>query len=64
MMHQETDLYREKCPYCSSENIDYGIMEPEDNLIILPKTCLDCGKDSEEVYRTLYVRTDYQQENK
>ena len=58
MRHEETDLHREKCPFCGSENIDYKAMFPEDNLIILPKECYDCGKESEEVYRTLYMRTD------
>jgi predicted Zn-ribbon and HTH transcriptional regulator len=56
--HEIEDLNREKCPYCGSEDIDYDVMLPEDNLIILPKTCNDCNNRSEEVYRLHYIRTD------
>ena len=52
------DINRGKCPHCGSENIDYKAVSLEDELVIFPKECEDCKKNSEEVYRTIYIRTD------
>lgn len=39
-----------KCPFCGSDDLDYGAMEPEDDMIYYPWTCKDCGKHGEEWY--------------
>ena len=36
------------CPYCNSENIDYGVAKFEPNYIYYPCTCNECKKYFEE----------------
>ena len=52
------DKHEELCPKCGSDNVDYKSIIPEDGLILLPKVCIDCGHESEEVYQLKYLRTD------
>ena len=39
------------CPFCGSDYLDYGGMEPEDNnMVYYPWTCKNCGLQGEEWY--------------
>ena len=38
------------CPYCDSDNLDYGRTEFEGEMCYFPFTCQDCGKEGEEWY--------------
>ena len=38
------------CPNCGKENLEYGELYPEDELIIYPWDCPDCGAKGEESY--------------
>lgn len=44
-----------KCPYCGSEELDYGAMEPADEMIYYPWTCSHCGKQGEEWYSMKFI---------
>lgn len=46
-----------RCPYCGSENIDWGFAEPVDNMMSYPMTCNKCGKKSIEWYEMIYIET-------
>ena len=39
------------CPYCGSVDIDYGVMEIEDDCVYYPAHCNDCKRDFNEWYR-------------
>ena len=40
-----------KCPYCGSEDIEYGSMElKDDNIVDYPCHCNKCNKDFTEGY--------------
>lgn len=39
-----------KCPYCKSEDLEYGDGEVQDCTYAYDVTCNECGKDFEEVY--------------
>ena len=34
--------FQNKCPKCMHEELDYGVIEPEDEIIIQPITCRWC----------------------
>lgn len=36
-----------ECPKCQSKNLDYGVMEPEDEMIKQPVKCNECGHEFE-----------------
>lgn len=38
------------CPLCGSENLDYGVLQPDDDCIYYPCTCDDCGATFKEYY--------------
>lgn len=38
------------CPFCGSKDLDYGCMEPEDDMVYYPWTCSHCGHEGEEWY--------------
>ena len=43
------------CPYCGSDDLEYGSMEPEtNNLIYYPWECNDCGHKGEEWYQLTF----------
>ena len=46
-----------RCPYCGSEDIDWGSAEPVDNMMSYPMTCNKCGKKSIEWYEMIYTST-------
>ncbi len=47
-----------KCAWCGSENIVYEpLCYDKDGNVLSPLSCLDCGKNSNEVYTVYYERT-------
>ncbi len=48
-----------KCPNCKSEDIDYGVMIPQDEFVFYPFTCNECGVEGKEYYNLEYTETDY-----
>ncbi|MFW6008439.1 MAG: hypothetical protein ACOCP8_04145 [archaeon] len=38
------------CPACGGTNLNYGSIEPVDNMVIYPFSCEDCGAEGEETY--------------
>ena len=42
------------CPKCHSLNLTYGKREIDDNNILYPFTCDDCGAKGQEVYDILF----------
>ena len=38
------------CPCCKGNNLDYGAVEFEDNMLYFPYKCNDCGLEGEEWY--------------
>jgi Zn finger protein HypA/HybF involved in hydrogenase expression len=47
-----------KCPYCGSEDIDYGTMYPEDdNTVSYKCTCKECNQSFTEWYLLQYCET-------
>jgi DNA-directed RNA polymerase subunit RPC12/RpoP len=47
-----------KCTKCGSENLEYGVLEPEDNSVLYPYECLDCGHEGKEYYTLEYDTSD------
>ena len=52
-----------KCPFCGSNDLDYGVMEPEDDMVYYPWTCSDCGKHGEEWYSMRFTGHNVEDEN-
>ena len=48
-----------ECPYCGSNNLDYGTSEILDDTLRYPATCLDCGESFDEDYAIEYAETTY-----
>ena len=46
-----------KCPQCGSEDIDYGAIVPEGEMIYYPATCMDCKVEFKEWYNVNYNET-------
>lgn len=45
-----------QCPYCNSNDLDYGAMEPEDDgLVYYPWKCNCCGGEGEEWYELNFI---------
>ena len=42
-----------KCPKCGSEDLDYGVLEPEGQDIFYPVTC-KCGFKGKEYYKLTF----------
>jgi endogenous inhibitor of DNA gyrase (YacG/DUF329 family) len=51
-----------KCPFCGSEDLEYGVLEIQDELLYYPFTCNDCDKEGEEWYDMEYATTTYTEE--
>jgi len=47
------------CPYCKSEDLDYQDGYPEDDWYIYNFICLECNQEGKEVYRLIYLQTEY-----
>ena len=43
------------CPYCNSNELDYGDLIPDGNYIIYPTECGNCGYEFKETYRLDFV---------
>jgi len=43
------------CPKCGEQNLQYGSMEPEDDQMYYPWTCLDCGAIGREWYSIEFI---------
>ena len=56
-MNEKIIYERNKCPYCGSENIEYGSLELVDEQMYYRMTCKDCKKDSREWYSLSYIET-------
>ena len=59
---QDTSINRTnhcRCPECGSENTDYdsAIYDHDEGCCML-FTCLDCGAEVKEVYKTTYLRSE------
>ena len=46
-----------RCPQCGSEDIDYGAIVPEGEMIYYPATCMDCKVEFKEWYNVNYNET-------
>ena len=40
-----TKKFKGKCPLCGSDNIEYQVMEPVDEIIVQQAECGSCGCD-------------------
>ena len=47
------------CPFCGSQNIDYGTSNVLDETLIYPAICENCNKYFEEHYAIVYDQTHY-----
>jgi len=45
---------RGKCPYCHSDNVDYGDFEIDDDGGVYHTHCIDCGGDYDEAYNFVF----------
>lgn len=48
-----------RCPRCNSENVVYDKEFVDDDLLIFPGRCLDCGCQFNERYFLDYLDTEY-----
>lgn len=56
--------FKDKCPECKSKALDYGVIEPEDEVIIQPITCKYCLYEFEIVtVPSWYIRQKNKEEN-
>lgn len=46
-----------ECPYCQSENVEYGDSYQDDDYYIYEFECLDCAKQSREYNNIEFVNT-------
>ena len=45
------------CPYCKTEDIEYGSIELEEDHVYYPAKCNKCNKEFREYYNILYDST-------
>lgn len=51
-----------QCPKCKSLDVTYGKEELQDEVLIFPGECKNCGCTFEEKYLLNYLQTDYGEE--
>lgn len=51
------------CPICQSENVSYGVLEPDDDGIFYPVECDNCGATWNECYNIEFSGVSDVQEN-
>ncbi len=44
-----------RCPKCGEANLNYGVVEPEDNMIYYPWACGSCGAIGKEWYSIEFI---------
>lgn len=44
-----------KCPTCGSGDLNYGVLEPVDEMIYYPFTCENCGEEGQEFYSMDFI---------
>ena len=57
MTHDEAEKFDEYvgncggyCPLCDSDDLDYGALSAEDEVVLQLITCLDCGAEWTDVF--------------
>jgi len=49
------EAWQGECAECLSDNLDYGVLEVDDDQVMYPYHCRDCGHDGEERYSLSHV---------
>lgn len=44
------EIEQGKCPYCGSDDVEYGFREHVDDMIYYEVACKDCGRTFQEWY--------------
>jgi hypothetical protein len=47
--------YEGECPFCESDNLDYGEVEFSEHYCYFPWKCEDCGHEGKEYYDMEFV---------
>ncbi len=45
------------CPKCGSEDLDYGVIEVQDDMVYYPFTCSECGAEGKEWYDLDFIES-------
>ena len=54
-MEKKLTNYEGQCPFCNSNDLDYGAIEYEDNMVYYPWKCEHCGHQGEEWYDLIFT---------
>lgn len=54
-MEKYKEIEQGICPVCGSENLNYEGLEPEEEMIVYPWTCENCGATGSEWYELQFA---------
>lgn len=52
-----------QCPKCKSLDVTYGKEDLQDDVLVFPGECNECGCNFQEKYLLNYLQTDYAEED-